>query len=92
VTRRYPSTIGGLCYLAVLVLAAAALIVVATGHWRRGVDLLAGSLICAALARLVLPTRDAGMLEVRSKVFDVTLLVVVGGLMIWLAFTVPATG
>ena len=90
--RRRPSTIGGLCYLAVLAIAAVGLIVVATGHWRVGVDVLAGSLLCAAIARAVLPNDEAGMLEVRSKPLDVTLLIVVGGVLIWLASTVPNAG
>lgn len=90
--RRRPSTIGGFCYLAVLLLAAAGLIVVATGEWRTGVDLLAASLLGSAVARAVLSDAEAGMLEVRSKPLDVTLLVAVGGLLIWLASTVPNAG
>jgi hypothetical protein len=92
VPRRRPSTIGGFCYLAVLLVAAAGLIVVATGEWRVGVDLLAGSLLASALARAVLTNDEAGMLEVRSKPLDVSLMVVVGGVLIWLASTVPNAG
>lgn len=89
---RRPSTIGGICYLAVLAVAAAGLIVVATGAWRIGVDLLAASLLGSALARGVLSDEEAGMLEVRSKFLDVSLLLVVGGVLIWLASTVPNAG
>lgn len=90
--RRRPSTIGGVCYLAVLVVAAAGLIVVATGVWRIGVDLLAASMLGSALARGVLSNDEAGMLEVRSKFLDVSLMIVVGGVLIWLASTVPNAG
>lgn len=89
---RRPSTIGGVCYLVVLAVAAAGLIVVATGEWRIGVDVLAASLLGSALARGVLSNAEAGMLEVRSKVLDVSLMVAVGGLLIWLASTVPNAG
>ncbi|BBH16632.1 hypothetical protein Back2_09190 [Nocardioides baekrokdamisoli] len=89
---RRPSTIGGACYLTVLAVAAAGLIVVATGHWRAGVDLLAASLLGSALARGVLPEDEAGMLQVRSKFLDVSLLIGVGGVLIWLASTVPNAG
>ena len=75
-----------------LAVAATGLIVVATGEWRAGVDVLAASLLGSALSRSVLPDSEAGMLEVRSKFLDVSLLVVVGGLLIWLASTVPNAG
>ena len=90
--RRRPSTIGGLCYLLVLAVAAAGLIVVSTGHWRLGVDLLAGAMLGAAVARFALPEDEAGMLQVRAKWFDVCLLIVVSGLLAWLAATVPNVG
>ena len=89
---RRPSTIGGVCYLAVLLLAASGLIVVATGAWRVGVDLIAVSLLGSALARGVLSDDEAGMLEVRNKPLDVSLMVLVGGVLIWLASTVPNMG
>lgn len=90
--RRRPSTIGGICYLAVLAVAAIGLIIVATGHWRVGVDILAVSLLGSAGARAVLSSEEAGMLEVRSKPLDVLLLIVSGGVLIWLASTVPNAG
>lgn len=90
--RRRPSTIGGACYLAALAVAVVGLIVVATGHWRVGVDLLAASLLGAAICRGLLPDDEAGMLEVRSRYLDVALLVGAGGVLIWLAATVPNAG
>ena len=72
--RRYPSTIGGAFYLLVLAGAASGIAVVWAVDWRLGVRVVAASLIAAALLRLVLPPRDAGMLTVRHRVVDVLLL------------------
>lgn len=90
--RRYPSTIGGALYLLVLAMTILALVVVAVGHWRGGVHILAGSIIAAAVPRAVLPRRDAGMLGVRGRWFDVALMVAVGAAMWFLASTIPAQG
>ncbi|MFT4288829.1 DUF3017 domain-containing protein [Nocardioides sp.] len=87
--RRYPSTIGGACYLVILAAVAAALVVVAAGHWRTGVHILAVALIVAALLRLILRQRDAGMLAVRGRFLDAGLLLVVGGALYVLATTIP---
>ncbi|WP_459984672.1 DUF3017 domain-containing protein [Nocardioides sp. AN3] len=87
--RRYPSTIGGACYLAVLAVVVLGLVVTATGHWRGGVHLIAGALVAAAAFRLVLPSRDAGMLAVRSRALDCVLLAVMGIALWILAGTIP---
>jgi hypothetical protein len=90
--RRYPSTLGGLFYLLVLALMVAALVVVGLGHWRGGVHILAGALIGASVPRALLRERDAGMLQVRGRWFDVAMLVIVGAAMWALATTIPAQG
>ena len=90
--RRYPSTLGGALYLTILAVTVAALVVVSLGHWRAGVHVLAGALAGAAAARAVLPRRDAGMLAVRGRWFDVVLLAAVGAAMWVLASTIPAQG
>lgn len=87
--RRYPSTIGGAFYLLVLVVVTVAMLIVAFGEWRTGIRLMGGSLIFAALVRLVLRARDAGMLAVRHKVLDAVILVVLGGLLVFLAGSIP---
>lgn len=87
--RRYPSTLGGLFYLVVLGLSLTGLLVAALGPWRTGVQLLGGALLLAAGVRLVLSNRDAGMLAVRHKAVDVSLLVALALLLIVLAQTVP---
>jgi hypothetical protein len=87
--RRYPSTIGGAFYLLVLAVVAVAVLVVALDEWRTGIRLMGGALIFAAVVRLVLRHRDAGMLAVRHKALDAAVLVVLGGSLIFLAGSIP---
>ena len=88
-SRRYPSTIGGAFYIAILISAGVAIGIVASGDWRGGVRVLAVGLAAAGLFRLVLPQRDAGMLAVRHRAVDVLLLAGVAGILWWLAGSIP---
>ena len=72
--RRYPSTIGGLIYLGVLVVTAVGLGIITQGDWRLGVKWIASALALAALVRLVIPAQQAGMLAVRRRAIDVVIL------------------
>jgi hypothetical protein len=87
--RRYPSTIGGALYIVVLGICGAGIAVVAGGDWRLGVRVLAVGLLVASGLRLLLPSRDAGMLAVRNRTIDVSLLAALGGLLYFLAVTIP---
>lgn len=87
--RRYPSTIGGAFYLLVLATVGVAMVLVALGEWRTGIRLMGGTLVLAALVRLVLRARDAGMLAVRHKVLDALILAVLGSALIFLAGSIP---
>ena len=87
--RRYPSTIGGAFYLVVIAVVAIGIGIVTTGSWRAGVQWFGGALLLAALARAVLPDRDAGMLAVRKRWWDCFLLAGTGGALIFLAITIP---
>ena len=87
--RRYPSTIGGAFYLLVLVVAGVGIAIAWRGDWRLGIQVVAAALGFAALMRLVLPARDAGMLAVRHRLFDVVLLAALGGLLVFLTLTIP---
>ncbi len=86
--RRHPSTIGGALYIVVLAAVAVGL-ALTVSDWRLGIKVVAGALSGAALARLVLPRRDAGMLAVRHRVTDVVLLVGVAVALWLLAETIP---
>jgi hypothetical protein len=87
--RRYPSTIGGAFYLSILAVAGTALFITYRHDWRLGIQILGGSCLAAALIRLVLANRDAGMLAVRNRFIDVSLLTGAGILLIVLATTIP---
>jgi hypothetical protein len=87
--RRYPSTIGGMFYLLVMAVVAVALALVVLDEWRSGIRLMGGALIFGAVVRLVLRSRDAGMLAVRHKVLDAVVLILLGGALIFLAGSIP---
>ena len=87
--RRYPSTIGGAFYLSILVAAGIALVIAARSDWRLGIQVLGGAVLVAALLRLILATRDAGMLAVRNRFVDVFLLTGAGVALIVLATNIP---
>jgi hypothetical protein len=88
--RRFPSTLGGLVYLLVVAASAIGLLIIAFGLWRRGVDLIGAALLVGALARVVLPENNAGMLRVRrSRWADVLMLGGVGTALIVLASVIP---
>jgi hypothetical protein len=87
--RRYPSTFGGLCYLAILVATSVGLLWVILGDWRVGTRVIGGALIAAGLARLVLRQRSAGMLAVRHRLVDVVMLVAVGASVVLLSGSIP---
>ena len=87
--RRYPSTIGGAFYLSILAVAGTALFITYRHDWRLGIQILGGSCLAAALIRLVLANRDAGMLAVRNRFIDVSLLTGMGIVLIVLATTLP---
>lgn len=75
---------------AVLLVAAAGLATVALGAWRPGAFVVGLSLLLAGGLRLTLRERQAGLLVVRSRAFDATLLLVLGFTLVALANTIPA--
>ena len=87
--RRYPSTIGGAFYLSILGVAVTALVIATRTDWRLGIQILGGALLVAALIRLVLATRDAGMLAVRNRFVDAFLLGGAGAALLALASSIP---
>jgi hypothetical protein len=86
---RRPQTLGGVIYLGVLGASVVGLVVVLLGAWRTGLSWIGVALLVAALARLVLSERGAGMLRVRRKWFDVMVLTVAGVGLIVLTIVVP---
>lgn len=62
---------------------------VGDGSWRVGGLVIGATLAVGAVFRVVLPSREAGLLEVRSKGFDVTVLALAAAAIITLAIVVP---
>jgi hypothetical protein len=89
VRRRYPSTFGGLIYLVVVITTLVGLGLVAFGPWRRGIALVGFAMIFASGMRLVTKEGEAGMLRVRGRWFDVTVLAGVGASLLALAANIP---
>ncbi len=86
-----PSRPSWLAYL--LVLAGVAIGMVIASYSSRdaltGIAVIAGALLAAALARLVLPPRYAGPLCTRSRTYDVLALTVLGGSVLAIVLTLP---
>jgi len=78
-------------YLVVLAGAAAALFVVSKGsaYALRGIAVLGGTLLAAALTRLLLPNHFAGLLASRRKASDVLAFAVFGAALLAVALSLP---
>jgi Protein of unknown function (DUF3017) len=78
-------------YLIVLAGVAVGLSVAGHGvqHVGRGAALVGGALLAAAVARLVLPPRYAGLLASRSKALDVAAFAVLGAAVLGAALSLP---
>jgi hypothetical protein len=73
----------------VLLCAATGFVVIAADHFRRGTAVFAAAVFLAALLRLILPARRAGLLVVRSRGVDVAVLAVLAFGLGMLAVVVP---
>lgn len=74
----------GLCF-------AAGIVLVILRHWRKGSVMMGGAVFLAAILRAVLPPRLAGLLVVRSRLFDVAFLAGMGVAIMILGMWVPGT-
>lgn len=77
--------------LAVLGVVGAGLVVGALADWRIGAVLIGAALLLAAGLRLSLPPRKAGLLVVRTRPFDATVLLALGFAVVALALAVPTS-
>lgn len=76
--------------LVVLLVVAGGLVVAALHHWRAGAFVIGLAMLVAAGLRLTLRERQAGLLVVRSRGVDATVLLVLGFALVTLANTIPA--
>lgn len=86
---KLPRSRGSQFYLVQLVVVAAGLVLLGLGSWRSGVAVVGGSFVVGAVARLVVPVEHTGMLRVRSKIFDMTWMTLVGVSLVLLALVIP---
>ncbi len=76
--------------VAVVLVGLFGVVAAAQHHWRKGLYVVAAGLALGALLRLVLPTRRAGTLAVRTKPVDVVTLALLAAGVALLASAVPA--
>lgn len=81
---------GTIVYGLVLVLVALGLAVILVGPWRLGVSICGGAFAGAAIGRIVIPERVAGLLRVRRRVIDVLWMLALAGFIIALAVIIPS--
>lgn len=72
-----------------LLVAATGLVVLTFYDWRNGVLVFAGGIVLAGLLRATLSDTAAGLLHVRGRAFDTTLLLLVGFAIATLGLIVP---
>jgi hypothetical protein len=75
--------------LAVLAVVAAGLALGVLVDWLPGAVLIGLALLLAAAMRVALPARRSGLLVVRTRRFDATILTVLGLAVVALAYAVP---
>lgn len=83
----YPSTPWPLLLVVAVVVAGA--VAAGFGYWRRSALLVAGALLLGSVLRLALPARVAGLLVVRRRWIDVTVMAAMGAAIIAAALIVP---
>ena len=90
-TAARPSALAWLPYLIVLAGVVIGLVVAWLGTQAagRGAGVAGGALLAAAVARLVLPPRYAGLLVSRRKALDVTAFAVLGAGLLGIAASLP---
>ena len=79
-------------FLIVMVVVLIAAILVLVDRWRRGSVAFCGALVLGAVFRAVLPADRAGLLQVRSRPFDVAWMATTGVLVFWLATSIDSLG
>ena len=71
------------------VLIGLAVAVVGANTWRLGGLVIGSSLAVGAVIRIALPDREAGLLQVRTRAFDIAVLALTGAAIIVLTLVVP---
>lgn len=84
-----PRSRGSQLYLLQLLGVAVGLVLIGFDHWRIGVTVVGASFVASAIARISVPERHHGMLQVRGKAFDIAWTTLLGVGLIVLAAVIP---
>lgn len=84
-----PHWLGRLPYVLVLSGVGGGLALCALHYFRKGSGLMAAALLLGALARLLLPESQLGLLSIRSRSIDCWTLVILGETVAFVALSVP---
>ncbi len=84
-----PRSRGSQFYLLQLIVVAAGLILVLVGPWRLGLNVIGVAFSAGAVARALVSAEHEGMLQVRSRPFDIFWMATLGVALIVLAAVVP---
>lgn len=76
----------------VMALIAVAAVLVLLDRWRRGAFVFGSAMLVGAVLRAVLPTSRVGLLQVRSRGFDIGAMASMGVLVLWLATSIDSLG
>lgn len=79
-------------FFAVMLVVLVAAVLVLFDRWRRGSVAFGGALLLGAVLRAVIPTDRIGLLQVRSRAFDIGAMASMGVLVIWLATSIDSLG
>jgi hypothetical protein len=86
---KLPRSRGSQFYLLTLLGVFVGLVLVAAGVWRLGLYIVGATFVANACGRLVVPEAHKGMLNVRSRGFDVFWTTTLGASLLVLAAVVP---
>jgi hypothetical protein len=84
--------ISNAAYLIVVAFVVAGLVLIAAEFWRRGLVVIGTGAGVGAVARAVLPDHRAGLLRVRSRVFDAAVLAAASAAMLLIAWQISPLG
>ena len=90
--RRIRAIMVQIPFVIVLVFVAVAVVFLLLDRWRRGAFVFGAGAVLAAVLRAVLPTSRVGLLQVRSRVFDVGAMAAAGAAILWLATSIDPLG
>ncbi|GAB3129128.1 hypothetical protein GCM10027289_10510 [Tsukamurella serpentis] len=79
-------------YVAVAALLAVGMVLVSLEYWRRGLYVFGAGTALAAVLRAVLPEHRQGLLRVRGRWFDVTVLAVAATVLLVVAWGISPLG